>query len=239
MIVKLLKHSKNADNHIASAAKLCYASDTKMIFDEVNNNVFINRLKEMGHLSPFEHVSYTFYIEGISRVTSHQLVRHRLASYSQRSQRYVKHDNFDYVIPPSLEGKNVKVNSQEIDAVQYYKQCMDEISVMYNNLNNALGNCGEISNQDARYVLPNACETRIFVTMNARELMHFLGERLCLRAQWEIRAMADKMLNLVKEVSPIIFNNIGPKCIALDGCPEGKMSCGKFKQLKEQYGAKT
>jgi len=235
--VELIKHTEDAESCVASAAKLCYAEDATTIFNDEDDSLFIKRLKDMGHLSPFEHASYTFYVEGISRVTSHQLVRHRLASYSQRSQRYVAHDNFEYVIPPSLVGMKVQLDDSEIvDAVEYYNQCMKEVAIMYNNLNNALGACGEESNQDARYILPNACETKIFMTMNARELMHFLEERLCLRAQWEIRGLADEILNNLQKVSPNIFENVGPKCIKLNGCPEGKMSCGEFKQIKEKYG---
>jgi thymidylate synthase (FAD) len=228
--IKLINYSENAEEKIALAAKLCYASDVDSIQDDKNINEFVDKLKNMGHMSPFEHISYSFLIEGISRVTSHQLVRHRLASYSQRSQRYVNHDNFEYITPPSLENKTVIFDDRsEQNAKYYYRECMKEISNMYRLLSEV------VDDEDARYVLPNACETKIVTTMNARELIHFFNERLCQRAQWEIRDMADEMLKLAKEVSPIIFKNVGPKCIELEKCPEGKMSCGKLNEMLKKY----
>lgn len=230
MKIKLINYSENAEEKIALAAKLCYASDVDSIQDDKNINEFVDKLKNMGHMSPFEHISYSFLIEGISRVTSHQLVRHRLASYSQRSQRYVNHDNFEYITPPSLENKTVIFDDRsEQNAKYYYRECMKEISNMYRLLSEV------VDDEDARYVLPNACETKIVTTMNARELIHFFNERLCQRAQWEIRDMADEMLKLAKEVSPIIFKNVGPKCIELEKCPEGKMSCGKLNEMLKKY----
>ena len=237
--VQLVEYTKNAKQVIASAAKLCYASNTDTILEQPDNektNGFLNMLKDMGHLSTFEHISFTFYIEGVSRAMTHQLVRHRIASYSQRSQRYVKESDFNYVVPGSFVGKTVTVNGEEIDAVEFYDSTMSEIGSRYEILLDALGNNGEKSNQDARYILPNACETKIFVTMNLRTLFHFFGERLCMRAQWEIREVAEKMLSLVKEVYPELFKNIGPKCVQQNGCPEGKMTCGKYIEQKEKYG---
>jgi len=189
----------------------------------------------MGHLSPFEHASYTFLLEGVSRALTHQLVRHRVASYSQRSQRYVTHDTFDYIIPPSLEGRTVDTDDGPVDAVEYYRGFMEHASCVYGKLRDALGGKGESANQDARYVLPNAAETKIMVSMNARELFHFFGERLCRRAQWEIRRAADEMLRLAKEATPVIFAGIGPKCVQLGHCPEGKMSCGRLTEMRELY----
>ncbi|MBA7572757.1 Flavin-dependent thymidylate synthase [subsurface metagenome] len=174
-------------------------------------------------------------LEGISRALTHQLVRHRLASYSQRSQRYVTHETFDFIVPPSFEGKTVVTDEGEIDAVDYYKDVMAQSAEAYRRLRDALGGSGESANEDARYVLPNAAETKIVVTMNARELFHFFSERLCSRAQWEIRRMADEMLSLVRDVSPVIFGVIGPKCVQTGRCPEGKMSCGRIKEMKQKY----
>jgi thymidylate synthase (FAD) len=168
---------------------------------------------------------------------THQLVRHRLASYSQRSQRYVGHARFDYVVPPQLKGKTVKLEDGEVDAVAYFAETMETLAERYGKLNEALGEKGESSNEDARYVLPNACETKIFVTMNARALIHFFEERLCLRAQWEIRSVAERMLELVRKVCPAVFAGAGPKCIARGGCPEGKRTCGKYKEMREKYGS--
>jgi len=237
--VCLIRHSDVPEDLIASAARLCYAKDTKAIFDQDPGQAkkFVRLLRDMGHMSPVEHASFTFYIEGVSRAMTHQLVRHRLASYSQRSQRYVRHDGFEYVIPPQFKGKKVKENGVEIDAEEYFRETMEYLARRYAKLNEALGDSGESSNEDARYVLPNACETKILVTMNARALLHFFEERLCLRAQWEIRGVADQMLMLVREVCPSVFKGAGPKCVRLGKCPEGKMTCGKFEKIKKRYAA--
>ena len=236
---RLIRYTDAPGEVIASAAKLCYAKDTKMILSQDPGQVekFVGVLRDMGHMSPVEHASFTFYIEGVSRAMTHQLVRHRLASYSQRSQRYVRHDGFEYVIPPQFKGKKVKENGAEIDAEEYFRETMEYLARRYAKLNEALGDSGESSNEDARYVLPNACETKILVTMNARALLHFFEERLCLRAQWEIRGVADQMLMLVREVCPSVFEGAGPKCVRLGKCPEGKMTCGKFEKIKKRYAA--
>jgi thymidylate synthase (FAD) len=235
--VSLLRRTPDPEGVIASAAKLCYASETESLLDQDPKRAagFVKRLAAMGHMSPVEHAVFTFYIEGVSRAMTHQLVRHRIASYSQRSQRYVGHDEFDYVVPPQLEGRKVETGSGEADAVDYYEETMRLIAERYGKLNDALGRTGEASNEDARYVLPNACETKIFVTMNARELLHFFEERLCMRAQWEIRETADEMLRLAKEACPAVFQGSGPKCLRHGGCPEGKMTCGKYAEMKERY----
>lgn len=238
--VTLVRCTGTPDELIASAAKLCYAAETGEILEQDPEGAgkFVAMLSRMGHLSPIEHAAFTFYIEGVSRAMTHQLVRHRIASYSQRSQRYVRHAAFDYVIPPQIDGKTVKTENGEIDASEFFAETMDIIAERYSLLNQALGDKGEKSNEDARYVLPNACETKIFVTMNARELLHFFEERLCQRAQWEIRGVADRMLELSKQEAPAVFGGVGPKCVRLGKCPEGKMTCGKFAEMKEKYGAK-
>jgi len=141
------------------------------------------------------------------------------------------------VIPPQFKGKKVKENGAEIDAEKYFRETMEYLARRYAKLNEALGGNGESSNEDARYVLPNACETKILVTMNARALLHFFEERLCLRAQWEIRGVADQMLMLVREVCPSVFEGAGPKCLRFGKCPEGKMTCGKFEKIKKRYAA--
>jgi thymidylate synthase (FAD) len=236
--VELVQHTEHPDEVIAAAARLCYAHSTEGLLDAQSPEeaqALVARLNSMGHHSPLEHASFTFYIEGVSRVLTHQLVRHRIASYSQRSQRYVAHDSFDYVIPPQLEGRTVQSDEGETDAVAYFEETMRLIAARYAALNDALGRTGERSNEDARYVLPNACESKIFVTMNARELQHFFGERLCQRAQWEIRRVAEMMLETVKPVAPAAFRGVGPKCIRLGGCPEGKMSCGRYAAMVERY----
>ena len=236
--VRLIRYSEAPEGLIASAAKLCYAKDTSTVLQphKDDGGKFVKILRDMGHMSPIEHASFTFYVEGVSRAMTHQLVRHRLASYSQRSQRYVRHDAFEYVMPPQLKGKTVQDRGVTLDAETYYRDTMAYLAERYAKLNEALGETGESSNEDARYVLPNACETKIFVTMNARVLLHFFEQRLCMRAQWEIRNVADKMLLLVREVCPSVFNGAGPKCVRLGKCPEGRMSCGKFEEMKKRYG---
>jgi len=190
----------------------------------------------MGHTSIAEHAVFTFYIEGVSRALTHQLVRHRIASFSQRSQRYVAHDDFDYVIPDQFQNKTVTVDGRNIDAIEYFKETMSIIAKRYAALRSSLGDKNESSNQDARYVLPNACETKIFVTMNARELMHFFAERLCMRAQWEIRGVANQMYELAKDKCPAIFAKCGPKCVTIGHCTEGAKTCGLAKEMKARYG---
>ena len=235
--VTLVRHSPQADELIASAAKLCYAENTEDILaqNKASAGKFVKLLKKLGHMSPIEHAVFTFYIEGVSRAMTHQLVRHRLASYSQRSQRYVGHDEFDYVVPPQFDGKSVRTDDGQIPAGDYFRETMEIIAQRYRKLNESLGATGESSNEDARYVLPNACETKIFVTMNARELLHFFEERLCRRAQWEIRFVAEKMLELLKAELPAVFTGAGPKCVRLGRCPEGKMTCGRYAEMVEKY----
>ncbi len=235
--VRLVQHTEHPDEVIATAARVCYAGDTERLFERRPGEAreLVARLCAMGHHSPLEHASFTFYLEGVSRALTHQLVRHRVASYSQRSQRYISHDRFDYVVPPRLEGRTVRAGEDEVDAVEYFEETMALIAERYAALNDALGRSGERSNEDARYVLPNACETKIVVTMNARELLHFFGERLCQRAQWEIRRVADQMLERVRAVAPAAFQLAGPKCVQQGRCPEGERSCGREAEMRARY----
>lgn len=176
-----------------------------------------------GHDSVLEHVVFTFKISGISRACSHQLVRHRIASYSQQSQRYVglsSRDTFDYVVPDTI--------SDNHEACDEYNKLMRAISEIYGRLVDCYG----IPQEDARYVLPNACSTELVMTMNARELRHFFSLRCCNRAQWEIRELAQRMLKICKDVAPVIFHEAGPSCEKYGICPEGK-SCGKHYRYKD------
>jgi thymidylate synthase (FAD) len=182
-------------------------------WDEKKGARWLGNPLASGHHSVIEHASYTFSIEGVSRALTHQLVRHRLASFSQQSQRYVNMKEADFVMPPTIAADPV------LEA--RFRALMEQIWKEYQAL------AEKVPVEDARYVLPNACTTNITVTMNARELWHFFELRTCNRAQWEIRQMADQMLALVQEVSPFIFKNAGPPCISRGKCPEGKMSCGK------------
>lgn len=224
MKVELLSHTQNSEQIVASAARLCYSSaDITTIKDRMKGDQgekLVDKLLDLGHESPFEHVSFTFGISGVSRALTHQLVRHRLASYSQKSQRYVTEKDFDYVIPPSIKSNP--------EALEIYEELMEKIGETYERLTD-LG----VEKEDARYSLPNGCETKIIVTMNARSLFNFFKHRACVRAQWEIRELADKMLMLVREVAPNIFKKSGASCDYLGYCPEGDMCCGKAPTLEE------
>ena len=234
--VVLLRYTPEPEEVVAMAAKLCYSpsgvDELKQKIEAKDQAAFVEKLASIGHLSPIEHVSFSFGIEGISRACSHQLVRHRVASYSQQSQRYVKAEQFDYVIPPSVK--------QDPALVKEFEKCMAEAQENYTKVLKRLeelGYKGEAGQQDARYLLPNAAETKIVVTMNARELLHFFRVRCCNRAQWEIREMADRMLAHVKKVAPTIFAKSGPGCLYAP-CPEGKMTCGKIEEVRKKFGVK-
>lgn len=236
--VTLVSFTPDPEGIIAAAGKLCYAAETDDIFAHRPQEArrLVQQLRSWGHLSPLEHASFTFLLEGVSRALTHQLVRHRIASYSQRSQRYVEEGDFDYIVPPRLRGTVVRYRGKEWEGEDFFRRTMEMIGERYRALDLALGGRGRSSHEDARYLLPNACESKIFVTMNARELLHFFGERLCNRAQWEIREVAQKMLDLLRPAYPGIFGGAGPKCIERGRCPEGKRSCGKFEEMKRTYG---
>lgn len=261
--VTLLQHTPNPEQTIAMAAKLCYsATDIENIkdgLDEEKTTSFLDMLTEIGHASPVEHASFTFGIEGISRACSHQLVRHRIASYSQQSQRYVDGTKFEFVTPPEIERNEraLKAYEKVIDmqseayaeirdalVLGYIKEYSeeelngtdDEIMNSFKEKNKALfGSFVKKANEDARFVLPNACTTKIVCTFNVRSLNNFFDHRCCNRAQWEIREVAQQMLELCKEVAPTLFKNSGPRCIR-GACPEGRMTCGKMKEVREKYG---
>lgn len=222
---------------VAAAGKLCYS---KVGVEEIAKKLteedivkFLNNLTSLGHYSPFEHASFTFGIEGISRACSHQIVRHRIASYSQQSQRYVDlESNLQIIIPPEIE--------DDAEAIEIYKDSImkdyDAYVLLTNRLKEKYIDKGMSDKaaikkalEDARFALPNACETKMVMTMNARSLINFFRERCCNRAQWEIKEVANQMLDLVLEVAPHLFAKAGAGCV-FGKCPEGKMSCGE-KQL--------
>lgn len=201
MKVTLLNHTPNPDETVALAARTCHTSKPPIgELQEDDIDRLINLLLDLGHESPLEHVSFTFAIEGVSRALSHQLVRHRIASYSQKSQRYVNHKNFSYITPPSIK------NNPE--ALAIFEKCMKDIANVYRQLS------GVVPLEDARYVLPNACETSLVCTFNARSLLNFFKLRLCKKAQWEIRELAHTMLYLARSVSPRLFASAGPDCVS-------------------------
>ena len=217
MNVELLYHTPNPERAIATAARLCYApvgaSELMETMDDDRVQSVLKTIMTGGHFSTLEHASFTFAIDGVSRALTHQLVRHRLASFNQQSQRYVKFkEGVPVVVPPSVldNEEALSVFSEAIDAtVEAYGKLVE------------MG----VEAEDARYLLPNAAETKIVVTMNARELFHFFEVRCCNRAQWEIRELAWKMLDLVRPLAPYVFMDAGPSCVR-DGCHEGKMTCG-------------
>ncbi len=223
--VELISYTKDPEQICAAAIKQCYSkvgvSDLKKKINKKTKERLIRQVISSGHTSTIEHASFTFAVEGISRACSHQLVRHRIASYSQQSQRYVdfKAKGFDYVIPHLIK-KNPKLLKK------FYKD-MDEIFDKYKNLIE-----NGMTPEDARFILPNACETKIVITMNARAFLNFLKERLCNRAQWEIRAMAYQMLCLVKKIAPNIFQYAGPTCQTEKICWQGNLSCDLWKNIK-------
>lgn len=216
MKVTLLANTPDPEKLVAAAARLCYSnkevSEIMENFTEEKIDKFINKLISLGHESPLEHVSFTFGVEGISRACSHQLVRHRIASYSQKSQRYVDEYSFDYVIPPAIENSIYKSE---------YEHMMFTIQGFYDNLR-----AMEFEPEDARMVLPNACCTSIIVTMNVRTLLNFFKHRDCKRAQWEIRELAQEMMKICQSIAPRLFKNAGASCRS-GQCSEGEMSCGE------------
>lgn len=224
MKVELLTYTPNPERAIASAARLCYSekSGDELFRDLGDKQVknLVRRLREMRHFSTFEHATFTFAISGVSRVLTHQLVRHRIASYSQRSQRYVKEDDFEYIVPYSI--------ANNAEALEIYREIMEANRVAYSRLAQL------VDKEDARYILPNATETKIMVTMNARALLHFFELRCCTRAQKEIRDLANAMLKLVQEVAPTVFENAGATCVSQRICHEGDLSCGLLEVLKAQ-----
>lgn len=217
MHVELLNYTPRPEVQVARAARLCYyGSDIdqlKETMTPVKSAELVRKLVKMGHLSTVEHVTFTFGIEGVSRALSHQLVRHRIASYSQQSQRYVDGAHFGYVVPPSVQ--------ENEEALHTFETQMASATAAYA----VLRDCG-IPAEDARFVLPNATDTKIICTFNVRSLYNFFEHRCCNRAQWEIRELAWKMLQLCREVAPVLFENAGPGCLR-GACPEGDMSCGR------------
>ncbi|MCL5289908.1 MAG: FAD-dependent thymidylate synthase [Eubacteriales bacterium] len=238
--VLLLRFTPGPEELVAMGAKLCYSAagigDLRQGIEHRDQSGFLKHILASGHLSPIEHASFTFGIEGVSRSLLAQITRHRIASFSVKSQRYVSEVSdkredkvFNYIIPP-------RIRDLGPEQVRRFESQMRQIQEWYDYWVEQLGNKGESSNEDARFVLPNASETKMVVTMNARELLHFFSLRCCNRAQWEIRALATEMLRLVKAVAPVIFKDAGPDCLS-GKCPEGKMSCGKSEEVRKKFSS--
>ena len=223
--VTLLTHTQDPELTVFTAARVCYSSKELAALVREGRGTspasLLKRVRTMGHLSVFEHASFTFGIEGVSRAMTHQLVRHRIASYSQRSQRYVDEEGFGFVTPPEVNGDS--------EAEALFEETVESCRKAYSRLVE-MG----IPKEDARYLLPNACFSSIVVTMNARELLHFFTLRCCRRAQWEIREVAKEMLRLCMGVAPLIFEDAGPSCLR-GACPEGEMSCGEMDTVRREF----
>ena len=220
MEVTLLSYTPEPEKTVAAAARLCYSplSGAELLedFDAEQVQGFLERLSSQGHYSPFEHASFTFAVDGVSRALSHQLVRHRIASFSQKSQRYVTEDAFRYITPTTIA-----LNKEQKLA---YDRLMTEIMRQYT----AFLSSG-VAAEDARYILPNATVTNLVMTMNARSLLNFFRLRCCNRAQDEIRQLAGLLLTEAKKAAPSLFAKAGPPCVTEGICYEGKMSCGQMK----------
>ena len=222
--VELLTYTQMPEKTVASAARLCYSpSDISAIqqgMTEERVSHFMDMLTANGHETPVEHASFTFGIEGVSRSLLAQITRHRIASFSVQSQRYVAENQFTYVVPPEI--------AEIPEAKEEYLRAMEEDQRHYESLTE------KKAIEDARFVLPNACTTKMICTMDARSLLHFFSLRCCNRAQWEIREVAEQMLWLVKNVAPHLFAKAGPDCL-YGACPEGKMCCGKAEEVRAHY----
>ena len=258
--VKLISHTMNPELVIATAGKLCYSpSRIEDLMQKQTPEMvekFVKMLTSMGHESPLEHCSFTFAIEGVSRSLTHQLVRHRIASYSQQSQRYVSLDKtFSYIVPNRIGNViNIKQRFEQAmnDSFEHYvaisrallehfmydflveeeqlyspdtpielleKVMKEEYKKKYNAFT-------KMAIEDARAVLPNACETKIICTMNLRTLINFCHHRCCRRSQDEIHALAWEMVKQVEQESPLLAACLGANC-QFKPCPEGNMCCGK------------
>jgi len=232
MQVELLAMTPNALSLIYAAFRQCYHAGfvgdmwPRLLSGEIPTEKqisFVETVLQSGHVSPVEHVLFTFAVQGISRALTHQLVRHRLASFSQQSQRYVDGSEFSYVMPPALAG--IPEGAAE------FSRCMEDLRHTYLRLKGLLETAGrkDKAAEDARFVMPQAAETRIVFSMNCRALLNFFEQRCCHRAQWEIRRLAEACLGLCREALPVIFRQAGARCQRLGYCPEGKkFSCGRY-----------
>lgn len=249
MLVQLIAHTNDPEKTIAAAAKLCYSdAHIETLLDGLTpekTTAFLQKLSDLGHASPIEHASFTFGIEGVSRTFLAQVTRHRIASFSVQSQRYVRLEDFRYVIPPEIEripeAKAQFIRSMNDDAQKYLElvhtlEDAHTARLMAQGLPEkaARAKASKQANEDARFVLPNACETKMVMTMNCRSLQNFFNLRCCNRAQWEIRAVADEMLRLVLPLAPHVFAYAGPRCLT-GACPEAHMCCGKQAEVRQKY----
>lgn len=249
--VQLIAWTQNPEMVVAASARLCYSGSGAMELmegmDSARTEKFVEMLGNIGHESPIEHASFTFAVEGVSRSLLAQITRHRLASFSVQSQRYVKLTDFAYITPPEIaaDPKTLDLYEKAMkNSIEAYHTLSEMLAKRYYDEFIAQGMAEKTARskaekkaiEDARFVLPNASETKMVITMNARELLHFFRLRCCRRAQWEIRSLAAEMLRQVYPKAPHIFAKAGPSCCQ-GPCPEGKMSCGCPEQVREQFAA--
>lgn len=249
MLVQLIAHTNDPEKTVAAAAKLCYSdAHIETLLEGLTPEKtasFLQKLTDLGHASPIEHASFTFGIERVSRTFLAQVTRHRIASFSVQSQRYVRLEDFRYVIPPEIEAipeaKDKFIEAMNEEARNYLSlvKSLEEAHtqrLMAQGMEEkaARAKASKQANEDARFVLPNACETKMVMTMNCRSLQNFFNLRCCNRAQWEIRAVADEMLRLVLPLAPHIFATAGPRCLT-GPCPEGRMCCGQQQEVRRKY----
>ncbi|MEJ2201912.1 MAG: FAD-dependent thymidylate synthase [Desulfuromonadaceae bacterium] len=225
LLVQLLTHTPEPEKVVAAAARLCYSSASigrLLEQEDSERSALLEKILALGHYSVLEHASFTFGIEGISRACSHQLVRHRIASFSQQSQRYVSlRSPLAAVVPESIASRSEllkRYNGFLAQAHELYAEFLD----------------AGVPAEDARFLLPNATETKLVMTMNVRELLHFFNLRCCRRAQWEIRVLAIEMLRLARRAAPLFFATAGPECLQ-GSCPEGAMSCGEMATVRNEF----
>jgi thymidylate synthase (FAD) len=249
MKVELLQYTPEPEKLVAAAAKFCYSKsgvdDIMEGLDGEKTASYVKMITELGHTSIIEHASFTFGIEGVSRSLLAQITRHRIASFSVQSQRYVRENMFEYVVPPQIEA-DAKAKEEFVSAMNEDQRHYEKLAAILKQRHKArLTENGmsekaadsaaeKLAIEDARFVLPNACTTKIMMTMNCRGLYNFFSLRCCDRAQWEIRALAQEMFRLVYAVAPHVFANAGPSCIH-GGCTEGKMTCGGADEMRETF----
>lgn len=227
--VTLISKTENPELTVYKAARNCTTGlpiSELMPNDEASRDELIRRVMARGHMSVLENASFTFGIEGVSRALSHQLVRHRVATFGQCSQRYTTFGGKEFTTPPSIALNN--------NAMLRYLNTLDEIRRCYEDLQD-MG----IPKEDARYILPNAAQTKLVMTMNARELRHFFNLRCCEKAQWEIRFLAERILELCMKTAPVLFASAGASCEEFGTCPEGANTCGRHKFRQHLLGTDT
>jgi len=222
--VSLISFTKDPE---ITCAKCATVSWRRKGMKEVSLNdarTIMKRVLGYGHESVIEHASFTFFVENISRSLTHQLVRHRIASYTQQSMRYVDltKSRAYFIRPQSV--------SNHDELVEVFDDVMTRCKAAYDTLRKR-----GVPAEDSRFVLPIATQTKIAFTMNARELRHFFEMRCCFRAQWEIRELANSMVRICKTVAPSLFENAGPSCVKLGYCPEDELTCGKLNQVLKTY----